>query len=404
MSPRKLLMIKFWYKQFPQYPPDHPDYWRIRLIEHSLLITTSYFLILTLINLFYFEGYQYALLDGSGLVISLGIYCRFRRTGHVKITAWAVTLMVASLIMLFVISAKGYSHSLFWATLIPPFSFFLIGRTWGTFISCICFSVCAFIVYLQTQDPQPVAFSTGSLFNVIEVCIAQILLFRFYEKTRFSAYQKLALRNLEIQKMAETDKLTGLYNREKLDFALDTLLTTPAANAPMATESANATKRTDEAPIIYQPYADEHPLKNHQTTQDLLSKQAATQYPISVAIIDIDHFKQINDNHGHLFGDKVLCQLAQLLQNQMRSDDLLARWGGEEFVVVLPNTTLADAVELTERLRLYIAMQNIQAMELTISLGVAQYRVEDTAHSLLDRADKALYSAKSGGRNCVAAA
>ena len=100
----------------------------------------------------------------------------------------------------------------------------------------------------------------------------------------------------------------------------------------------------------------------------------------------------------------MLCQLAQLLQNQMRSDDLLARWGGEEFVVVLPNTTLADAVELTERLRLYIAMQNIQSMELTISLGVAQYRVEDTAHSLLDRADKALYSAKSGGRNCVAAA
>jgi len=397
-------MIRFWYKQFPQYPADHPDYWRIRLIEHFLLITTAYFVILTLLNLFYFSGFKYALLDASGLIMSLGIYCRFRQTGQVKITAWAVTLMAVGLIMLFVISTKGYSHSLFWATLIPPLSFFLIGRTWGTLISCFSFSVCAVLVYLQTQYSQPVTIGTGSLFNVIEVCLAQILLFRFYEKTRFSAYQKLALRNLDIQKMAETDKLTGLYNREKLDFALDTLLTTPAANTPMTTETASATKQTGAAPIIYPPYADDNPLKNNQTTQDLFSKQAATQYPISVAIIDIDHFKQINDNHGHLFGDKVLCQLAQLLQNQMRNDDLLARWGGEEFVVVLPNTTLADAVELTERLRLYIAMQNIQGMELTISLGVAQYRLEDTAHSLLDRADQALYSAKSGGRNCVAVA
>ncbi|WP_372941015.1 GGDEF domain-containing protein [Shewanella sp.] len=394
-------MINRWYKQFTQYPPDHPDYWRIRLIEHSLLITTSYFLILTLINLFYFEGYSYALLDATGLIISIGIYSRFRQTGKVNVTAWAVTLMVASLIMLFVISSKGYSHSLFWATLIPPFSFFLIGRTWGTVISGIAFSICAILVYQQTLHSEAVPFSIGSLFNVVEVCIAQVLLFRFYEKTRFSAYKKLALRNLEIQKMAETDKLTGLFNREKLDFALDKLLTTPAANTYIERSTINTEDPTEACPIIYQPEAHASETK---LSQALLNKQEMTQFPISVAIIDIDHFKKINDKHGHLIGDKVLCGLADLLKTQMRSDDILARWGGEEFVVVLPNTRLADATEFIDRLRHFIATKNIQAMDLTISLGVAQYQIEDTAHTLLDRADKALYLAKSAGRNCVAIA
>jgi diguanylate cyclase (GGDEF)-like protein len=395
-------MIKFWYKKFPQYPPDHPDYWRIRLIEHSLLITTSYFLILTLINLFYFEGYQYALLDGSGLVISLGIYYRFCKTGHVKTTSWAVTIMVASLIMLFVISTKGYSHSLFWVTLIPPFSFFLIGRKWGTLISCLTFSVCALLVYLQTQNPQPVTFGTGSLFNVIEVCIAQILLLRYYEKTRFSAYKELALRNIEIQKMAETDKLTGLYNREKLDVVLDKLLTIPAANTDTVYPPRAAEGKTPLPPVAHSSVIDN--VTDSNTIPPLLKPSSPLQYPISVAIIDIDHFKRINDNHGHLVGDHVLYELAQLLQSQMRNDDLLARWGGEEFVVVLPNTTSADAIELTERLRRYIATQNIQGMALTISVGVAQYTIKDSAYSLLGRADKALYLAKAQGRNRVAVA
>ncbi|MGX9462544.1 GGDEF domain-containing protein [Shewanella sp. A14] len=387
-------MIQYWYKQFPQFPPDHPDYWRIRLIEHSLLATTCFCLILMLINLLYFKTYQYALIDAMGLTLSLGIYYSFRRTGHVKRTSWAVTLMAVSLIMLFVIAAKGHAHSLIWATLIPPFSFFLIGRRWGTFITCICFSVCVYLVYLQTKIPNTTTIGTGSILNVIEVFIGQILLFRFYEKTRFSAYKKLALRNLEIQKMAEIDKLTGLYNREKLDVALEKLLTISAENANTITTKSTLTKPASTSKVS----------ENSATTSSSAYIAETSLSPISLAIIDIDHFKQINDNHGHLIGDKVLCELAQLLQSQMRNDDLLARWGGEEFVVVLPNTTITDASELAERLRLYIAQHNIQGMALTISLGVAQYCVEDTTYSLLERADKALYQAKSQGRNCVAIA
>ncbi|GGP63116.1 hypothetical protein GCM10009409_30980 [Shewanella saliphila] len=238
------------------------------------------------------------------------------------------------------------------------------------------------------------------MFNVIEVCIAQILLFRFYEKTRFSAYQKLTLRNLEIQKMAELDKLTGLYNREKLDNVLDKLLAMSAlkSNTKSTHSATNISKSSSlDSSVIHSNQTD------NMTINDT-EKSVTSEYPISIAIIDIDHFKRINDNHGHLIGDKVLCELANLLQGQMRNDDLLARWGGEEFVMVLPNTTLADATELSERLRLHIAQHNIQDMALTISLGIAQYGQDDSAYSLLDRADKALYQAKFRGRNCVAVA
>jgi diguanylate cyclase (GGDEF)-like protein len=357
----------------------------------------SYFFILALINLLYFNSLEYTLLDSVGLCISFVIFYHFRKTGHVKIASWATTIMVSSLIMLFAISAKGQSYSLFWSTLVPLISFFLIGRKWGTLISCLTFAVCAFLVYQQTQDPEPVTIRTQALFNIIEVCIAQVLLIRFYEKTRFSGYQKLALRNLEIQKMAETDKLTGLYNRDKLDKVLEQLLTIKAVNNDVMPDSGS---RDNKSPSI-----DIGDVDDKKTTEPRLLKLISRfQSPISVVMIDIDHFKRINDNHGHLVGDKVLCELAHLLQSQMRNDDLLVRWGGEEFVMVLLNTTLNDTIELTERLRQYVAKQNIQGMALTISLGVAQYNSQDSADSILERADKALYKAKSQGRNCVAVA
>jgi diguanylate cyclase (GGDEF)-like protein len=196
--------------------------------------------------------------------------------------------------------------------------------------------------------------------------------------------------------MAETDKLTGLYNRDKLDKVLEQLLTIKAVNNDVMPDSDS---RDNKSPSIDIGVDDKTP-----TEPRLLKLISRFQSPISVVMIDIDHFKRINDNHGHLVGDKVLCELAHLLQSQMRNDDLLVRWGGEEFVMVLLNTTLNDTIELTERLRQYVAKQNIQGMALTISLGVAQYNSQDSADSILERADKALYKAKSQGRNCVAVA
>jgi diguanylate cyclase len=119
--------------------------------------------------------------------------------------------------------------------------------------------------------------------------------------------------------------------------------------------------------------------------------------PFSLAILDVDDFKILNDENGHQHGDQVLCDLAKLLQSALRSIDVLARYGGDEFVIVMPHTDIAGAELLAERLRGEIERQ----MPFTASVGVASANDADTPESLFKRADTALYHAKNGGRNRV---
>ncbi|HMX69831.1 MAG TPA: diguanylate cyclase [Accumulibacter sp.] len=124
--------------------------------------------------------------------------------------------------------------------------------------------------------------------------------------------------------------------------------------------------------------------------------------PLSVMIIDVDFFKQINDRHGHDVGDNVLRQLASMLLNRLRKADSLTRWGGEEFVVLCPNTTRASAALLAERLRQDVATAEFATTgPLTISIGVAECQRGESWSQWFKRADEALYVAKEGGRNQV---
>jgi diguanylate cyclase (GGDEF)-like protein len=123
---------------------------------------------------------------------------------------------------------------------------------------------------------------------------------------------------------------------------------------------------------------------------------------LSAMVLDIDHFKAINDSHGHDAGDVVLVELAARLSGTLRQADRLARFGGEEFVVVAPGIGVPDALELAERLRSRVAGEDFAAVgRVTVSIGVAGHRPGETAEALLKRADTALYRAKSGGRNKV---
>ncbi|MEE4297586.1 MAG: diguanylate cyclase [Wenzhouxiangella sp.] len=127
--------------------------------------------------------------------------------------------------------------------------------------------------------------------------------------------------------------------------------------------------------------------------------------PFGVLMADIDHFKKVNDRHGHGVGDEILKRVAQVLQDQTREADQAIRWGGEEFLVVLNNASSQIAMAAAERIRSTVAaIRHSKVDSVTVSIGCAQWEPEETLESLIDRADQALYSAKNAGRNQVVCA
>jgi diguanylate cyclase len=126
-----------------------------------------------------------------------------------------------------------------------------------------------------------------------------------------------------------------------------------------------------------------------------------TDIPFSLLIIDIDHFKLVNDTWGHSIGDKVLIKVAQILTAFFQKEDVVARYGGEEFVVIMPVEDEEESIKVAERLRVAIQTADWELGKITVSIGVATSNPNDTDISILATADKALYTSKENGRNRV---
>ncbi|GAB3037304.1 sensor domain-containing diguanylate cyclase [Bowmanella dokdonensis] len=162
-----------------------------------------------------------------------------------------------------------------------------------------------------------------------------------------------------MKQLSETDSLTKLYNRRKLD---DILVSE-------------------------------------------IGRAGRYETPLCVIILDIDHFKHINDKFGHLKGDKVICKVAELLKQRTRQTDHVGRWGGEEFLLICPGIMLEKALQLAEKLRTTLEQQTYEeGLIVTASFGVAHFQAGDSVDTLVSRADKALYQSKQAGRNQVSLA
>lgn len=136
------------------------------------------------------------------------------------------------------------------------------------------------------------------------------------------------------------------------------------------------------------------------------AKAKRYQHPLSLIMFDLDHFKRLNDNYGHQCGDLVLVETCKVITNLLRLSDVLGRYGGEEFAIVLPETNLHGAADVAERIRKAISIVSLdyQGKRITtsVSVGVAELSVKDNAYeSIINHADIALYQAKENGRNCV---
>jgi diguanylate cyclase (GGDEF)-like protein len=188
------------------------------------------------------------------------------------------------------------------------------------------------------------------LFGVIQDITTQVA----YEEKLREAAELAAQAADQAQILAETDQLTGIANRRRVTVFLEKAI----ADA----QSSNGT--------------------------------------LSIAVLDIDHFKAINDRYGHMAGDQVICRVATDASRQLRSDDMLGRIGGEEFVIVFPHADAYIAMMIAERVRKAVEASHSNP-SVTISTGVAQWARGETSDSLLRRADDALYAAKRAGRNVL---
>jgi len=176
------------------------------------------------------------------------------------------------------------------------------------------------------------------------------------KKVGYTAIRQDITDKKRAEELSITDRLTGLYNRLKLDEVFCYELT--------------QAKRYDRA--------------------------------LSIILLDIDHFKSVNDTHGHQVGDKVLIETASLLKNNIRESDTVGRWGGEEFLVILPSCDLETAKGVAEKLRSAIEAFDFDTVgRKTSSFGVSTYKDGDSEESMVERADNALYEAKKSGRNRV---
>ena len=147
-------------------------------------------------------------------------------------------------------------------------------------------------------------------------------------------------------------------------------------------------------------------IMNRPAFEEVLSKEIKRskryRMPISLILFDIDDFKALNDRYGHLFGDKILKRITDVVKESIRGTDIFARWGGEEFVVLLPNTGLTETLSVAEKLRKKIQSVGMGSkVSVTASFGVTEVEDGDDAFRVILKADKALYIAKTNGKNRV---
>lgn len=214
-------------------------------------------------------------------------------------------------------------------------------------------------LYLLTSFIEPVQpIAPGALLGVylfnLSVVFAMFSYLSFYYLTHVTATSR------KLQRLATTDPLTNLFNRRHMTYL----------------------------------------------AEKELARSQRSGHPLSFLLLDLDHFKVINDRYGHEAGDRVLKEVAVVIWQQLRKHDLLARWGGEEFLAILPDTDLDSATVSAERIRAALLGHAWPAptgepMQITLSAGVSELQPGDDLAAAINRADRALYRGKEGGRNRV---
>lgn len=338
---------------------------RLIMTAAILIVTTLTFATFAFIN---FEPNSY-LLSIVNLIISistaLALYSLIVKKSF-YFASYFVTALLFTFLVIFSYFAGNQSFGLIWTVCYPLFVIPILGLRKGMIMVVLFYSVIIPMAYLGIGEWDYGFWDIKGFVRFTIATLAVVYTTCFFEVSANSAYktiqeirEKEKVHLIALEKLSVTDQLTGLSNRRYFDDHL-------------AIERKRA--------------------KRHNKT-------------LSLIMIDIDHFKNVNDAHGHQVGDSVLREFARLLQDNVRDTDIISRWGGEEFIVLLPSTSSESAISVAQKIQSAVNSHCFSgAGKLTASFGVSNVDPNSNSNrESVNKADQALYQAKNQGRNRVVA-
>ena len=286
-------------------------------------------------------------------------YYTYKKLENIALSS-AVILYSLYLLMFYLVFTGGVENTgPLWIFIVSPVSVFMHGLKRGLVDITIFITIISTIMFMPTDIVAHAAYSTEFKLRLIYSFLTVTFLSALYEYSRGQSYKHILELSKKYQKLAHFDPLTQLSNRR------------------------------DALQILKQEQA----------------RLRRNNEPLSVILCDVDHFKKINDQYGHNIGDAVLIDLAKIFTNNIRKQDCVARWGGEEFLFILPQTFAKNACVIAEKIQEKMQAHRFnykgKTIKVTVSMGIEQLNEGQSIDEVINSADKYLYQAKDSGRNQI---
>lgn len=274
-----------------------------------------------------------------------------------KIAPVILVLCLMSLMLYLVIDGGVANTGPLWIYIVPPVAMFIAGFVYGVLTVILFMITCAIVLFYPNEVLLTTSYTIDFKLRLLFSFATVTFLSAFYEYSRQTSYTVVKELSEKFEELASNDALTHLPNRRGI----------------------------------------------HQFIDFAFAQATRKKHPVSILLCDIDRFKTFNDQLGHDGGDIVLVHVAELFTSSIRRQDAVSRWGGEEFLFVLPETDEGSAFVLAEKIRQCLESSSVsigqQQLQVTASFGVAQLSSDLDLNLALSRADKALYFGKENGRN-----
>ena len=300
------------------------------------------------LNLLVFDLHEVALIDFSAAFVTSILIWFFHRTQRLFVTLILTILLAITTLITSLHNLNHQYYALAWIVIIPPGCISMLGRQWGGAISLLFFSYILYFVLSSMDTWEATPFTMHAVSNLVAISAFILALVTYYEVSRAEMYNTLHKQYQQLEIISSTDSLTGIYNRRKIDEILDSEI------------------------------------------QACIDHEKA----LAVMLIDVDQFKFVNDNFGHQIGDQVLRQIGEILQKNLSSTDSPGRWGGDEFLVVCPDTDYKQAQHKAKMIMAGTETLMASNLKVTISIGIGVHQKKEGKDELLARVDEELYKMK----------